>query len=503
MIKLFGGGKPDHPMADPKEAKRILDALPAQDPFKALEELAHWLESVSSVEGFRLEQRVALLFQLDEAAQPRLRRLAKDYFAAARPSKFQANRLWTQAHEYWRQAGRAYARCVDPFAQGAKGADAAKAQLPLLLVRALRGLAQQIKWMQLCYGPIDAAVWGILNAVYSFAEARALGDAKVAVYPGVPGESTPRLEFIKAVIFSASSPDSLLPGEVELAERLIADCAPKFALAAAPGPELVVWTDLAKAMAPLRIAQPPQAAPGLRCFGGGAALEQLLALAQKIEATRRVPAELEFGAGHEPEDVLEVLRHLATNWAQIPPERRHARHRVATKLSVSHGFDGVLEVLGGAADSLDFDAGKGAESWLVENVSAGGFGAMVPKMNGDWLKVGTLLALQPEGGANWVVGMVRRLNKTSGSQARVGIQTLAKSPAAATFAVAGTAAQGVLLDGETAAEARIALRPGIYVQGQNLESERAGRQHVYLPQGIAERGEDYEIARYREMVRES
>ena len=44
MIKLFGGGA-DHPMKNPKEAKRILDALPAED-VKALEELSHWLESV-------------------------------------------------------------------------------------------------------------------------------------------------------------------------------------------------------------------------------------------------------------------------------------------------------------------------------------------------------------------------------------------------------------------------------------------------------------------------
>ena len=31
-MKLFGGGKPDHPLADPKEAKRLLEALPANDP---------------------------------------------------------------------------------------------------------------------------------------------------------------------------------------------------------------------------------------------------------------------------------------------------------------------------------------------------------------------------------------------------------------------------------------------------------------------------------------
>ena len=37
MLNIFGGGKPDHPMADLKEARRILEEVPAQDAFKALD----------------------------------------------------------------------------------------------------------------------------------------------------------------------------------------------------------------------------------------------------------------------------------------------------------------------------------------------------------------------------------------------------------------------------------------------------------------------------------
>src|SRR5690242_20649554 len=113
---LFGG-KAVHPLADAKELKRILEALPANDPFKAVDELMHWLESVAAAEGFKPEARIQLLFTLDETAQPLLRKLAKDYFAAQRPSRFQENRLWTAIHSYWKQAGYAYARSVDMFVQ--------------------------------------------------------------------------------------------------------------------------------------------------------------------------------------------------------------------------------------------------------------------------------------------------------------------------------------------------------------------------------------------------
>ena len=53
MLKIFGG-RPDHPLADPRELRRVLDALPPQEQ-KALEELAHWHESVAAAEGFKFE----------------------------------------------------------------------------------------------------------------------------------------------------------------------------------------------------------------------------------------------------------------------------------------------------------------------------------------------------------------------------------------------------------------------------------------------------------------
>ena len=503
MLKLFGGGKPDHPMADPKEARRLLDDLPAQDPLKALEELTHWFESVSMAEGFKLEQRIQLLFQIDEAGQARVRKLARDYFASIRPSKVQENRLWKGIHEYWSQAGQAFGRAVDQFVTGAKGADTAKAMLPLLIVRTLRAISQQIKWMHMRYGPVDLGAWGVFNRVYGFAEFRGIAGARMAVYPGVAGESTPQQEFLKGVVFSASSPDALLPLEVELAERLIGEFTPKFTLGGTPSPDMSYWTDVNQNMAPQRLVRPPQQTPTLRCFGASAALAEVKGYIQKIEANRQVPSNLSLGGAYEPEVVLDVLEHLALYWSTEPPERKHPRHSVKSRLSVAHGYDGLLGVLG-QSESLDFEA-NAVESWIVENVSAGGFGAVVQQLKGDWLKVGSLIAMQPEGGSNWVTGIVRRINKVGTGQARVGIQSLSKSPLAGKFWTGVATESGVLLKtGEPdSGEVRIVLKPGVFVPGQNLESERSGRFHVYMPQTIEDKGEDYEIARFREMIRES
>lgn len=503
MLKLFGGGKPDHPMADPKEARRLLDDLPAQDLFKALEELAHWFESVSTAEGFKLDQRVQLLLQIDEAGQMRVRKLSRDYFASARLSKVQENRLWKGIHEYWSQAGQAFGRAVDRFVTGAKGADAAKALLPLLIVRSLRAISQQIKWMHMRYGPVDLSAWGVFNRIYGFAEFKGVAGTRTTVYPGIAGESTPQQEFLKGVVFSASSPDALLPLEVELAERLISYFTPKFTLSGTPSADMSYWTDVNQNMAPQRLARPPQQTPTLRCFGASAALEEVTGYIQKIAASRQVPSTLNLGGAYEPEVVLDVLEHLALYWSTEPPERKHPRHSVKSRLSVAHGYDGLLGVLG-QSESLDFES-TAIESWIVENVSAGGFGAVVQQLKGDWLKVGALIAMQPEGGNNWVTGIVRRVNKVGNGQARVGIQSLSKAPMAGKFWTGVADETGVLLKtGEPdSGEVRLVLKPGVFVPGQNLESERGGRFHVYMPQAVEDKGDDYEIARFREMIRES
>jgi hypothetical protein len=475
-MKLFGAGKPDHPMADRKEARRILDELPAQD-LKAAEELARWHESVSTAEGFKAGERAQRLAMIDEAAQPRLRKLAREYLGA-KSSKAQQSLLWTRIHEYWRQAGQAHARCID-----------AKA-LPGVVIGALRALAQQLKWQQLRYGPIDPVLWGLVNGIFALAESRGMAEAKQ--------------EFLKAALFSASSPESLLPPEAELAERLIAELAPALALAKAPHPELPYWTDLGQAMAPARSKKQPQPGTGLRYLGPGAALATLQAMIENVQAKQVIPPELNLGADYDAGTLLGVMRHLALYWSPEAPERKHARRSIKTQLTIAHGFDGVLEALGGASDSLDFGK-RAAQSWSVDNVSAGGFGALAPQAKSDWLRVGALVAAQPDGGSHWLVGTVRRLSKVSKQEIRVGVQTLSQAPALSRFARSSGEAQGVLLPapGAASGEAAIALRAGVYAPGENLEASIAGKPHVYLPKGVAARGDDYEIVKFKAMVRES
>ncbi|MGB8436661.1 MAG: hypothetical protein WCE38_20630 [Burkholderiales bacterium] len=505
MLKIFGGGKSDHPMADLKEARRLLGELPANDAAGALDEINHWFESVRADQDFRPAHRAALALMLDETAQTPVRKLGREYLFTPRLSKPQENRLWSVIHGFWRNAKLAFVGSLEAFVTGAKGADELKGDLPLLTVRALRALAAQMKWLHMRYGPVDPQLWRMAAGSYSLAEARRYARTPVTVYPGVPGESTADQEFLRVLMLSASSPDSLLPAEIELCERLIGHFTPRFVLSTEPRGETPYWIDLAATSPPLRHARPPLELKTLRFFGPGDSIAEIDAIERSIQATGSVPSNLNLGGSYPPELVLRVLEHVGSYWAPTPLERKHPRHRVKSRLTVAWGFDGILDALSPGA-SLSFD-GAQLESWITENVSAGGMGAHVPQVKGDWLRVGALVALQPDGGSNWLLGIVRRIARDRGGEAQVGIQTVSRAPqpVALRVLVGDTLSLdtelGILLGSDIPdGPLELLLRPGVHTTDQRLEFEQDGRKVVLVPGTVNERGSDYERLSCRQLV---
>ena len=507
-MKLFGG-KSDHPMADLKEARKIVDAIPGSDPFKALEDLNHWQDSVRGWAGFSHEHRAQLVLMVDDAVQGHLRRLQRDYLSSPRLSKFQENRLWTMIRESYRHAALAFATCVDVFVTGQKGWEELKPMMALLSVRALRAGAGQMKWQYVRYGLQDNALWGMAAKIYAFADYRKYAGAKVTPYAGIPEETTAEQEFLKAAMLAVASPDSLLPVEIELAERLIAHWVGAFKVDANQQPDAVYWIDLAQNLPPTRLVRSPDPAPTLRFLAAGAALNQIRQLTQVVKQTNAVPSGINLGATYEPQAVVEVLEHLAVCWSTQAPERKAPRHKVKSRVTITHGFDGVLSAIDPGGEVL-FDPER-IESWIVENVSSGGFGALVPQLRGDWLRIGCLLGLQPEGGSNWLIGVVRRFQRDATHTGAVGIQTVGRTAQAVRVRVV-TAQIGPSADTETAvflgpvdstAETHMLLRGGVLLPGQNLQLEQNGKTYLLLPTGGMERGEDYDLVRCRIMVRDA
>jgi hypothetical protein len=340
----------------------------------------------------------------------------------------------------------------------------------------------------------DADGWLALGIAYRFAEAAKVQRESVPVYAGVAASSSAEREFVQALMLAASAPDCLMPLDIELAERIVAHFSGGFLISPTHQPQATYhWIDLGAGAPPKRLTQMPAPSPGLRFFAAGGAIAQLDDMIRAVERGA-LPTGLNLGGTYEPGKVLGVLRHLKVYWAVTPPVRKHDRYAVQHRLTVVNGFDGVLARVRDSGDA-------GAESWVTENVSAGGIGAVLQKTQGDWLRIGRLVGLSVEGGSGACsVGVVRRCSRLPQQQLNIGIRTFAKEAFPVTLSGA-TAREGLLLNDGRALkdEVRIALREGEFDRRASATLEFDGASHLLIPVELSESGEDFEVARYRVM----
>jgi hypothetical protein len=225
-----------------------------------------------------------------------------------------------------------------------------------------------------------------------------------------------------------------------------------------------------------------------------------------LERGSDIPAEINLGGQYDPKTLIPVLRHLAVYLAPIPPQRKHDRHRIKHRMAVLNGLVNAYAVFSGEL------AGKPGspqmESWVAEDVSRGGFGAVVSDMPADWLKVGAVLAMQPAGGENWLLGIVRRYHRLSDRTARVGIETLArqalavevKPRAASSYAALPGVPTLIIEEGCAAGEVHVLLPPTHFDLRETLEYTVLGKRYALSPVALLEQTTDIDLARYRRTV---
>ena len=504
MVGWFSSTKVDHPLADPKDSRKTISELP-QDTFKALGEVAYWLDSLHATDGFRVDRRLELIDELEQFARPRLRKLAQDYLQV-RSQKFQENRLWVAQADFWRLSGAGYVQCIDGIQADAPGANALKARVPIIVARAMRAMSQQLKWSMLRYGPVDASLWENLGRLYALAESKGFTDKAVALYDAGQGETSAREELLRILMLSAGSVDSMTPEQVEIAERSVALFARDFVLAAEPEAGCTHVFDLTARKSPAR----PHGASiesSVRYFGAGAALAAMSRLRGILLTEGALPSEVNFGADYDPKAVAEVWRHLMQYWALSPPERASDRQSVNVNLAVVRGYASLIASLDPSmSNALDFGPqGQSAdsESWTGENASDWGYGAVVSGPKGDTLQIGDLLGLKGQGDKYWSAGVIRRLTRDAELNRYVGIELLTRAPIAVRVAPTGTiSASNAVRDNEPAVlltrqpdenrQIRVLMRAGSYTQDQQLELRVRGQIYRVAPAKLLETGAEFD-----------
>jgi len=501
VLKWITGSKVDHPLADPKEARALVSALPPHDYLKALEEITRWLESLAEAEGFKLERLFEITDLLDTTATAHQRRLVHDYLTMARQQKFQETKLWTCGFNFACALGEMYLLCLKQYKSGAGGAAALKKQVPVIVARALRALAMQVKWTMLRYGPFEPRLWSTIGELHRYAGASGFTDTPVSVYTGARGTGTVGQEYLKVLMLWASSADVLPPLKQDIAERMATHLVPVFQVGKAPFPGALYFFDPTGDRPPKRLFANPPTGADLTFFGPGDAPRKIAEIIPVLEQTGALPSTVNLGAAFPAEALIPVLKHLALYWSDKPPARASERRATTARITIVPGYLALLDELErDETDALNFSVSN-AESWVVENVSDNGYGALVPASTTDWIRVGEMIGVQVEGTQQWGIGLVRRVVRDEQRQYHVGIEIISRSVIMVRIEPESgrDAEHAVLLSGtpNDKGEVGLVLRPGRYDPNIALAVTGRSKSYRFTPAELLDAGDDFDWGVYR------
>jgi hypothetical protein len=512
MLSWIKRGRSDHPLDDKDAPKILVDDLAGKDPVLALEQLSSYLDVVKTADNLKPLRALEIVDLLDRTGRATQRRLNQTFVAETQHlTKFQQARLWATVYAYWTQLAEGYRFCLAKYQVGAVGAAALTPQLPRIICRAMRACAGQLKWSLLRYGPVEPRVWHDLGGLYLLAEALQFARTTLGVYRGAKGESSPERELLRALMLSVSAPDGLLPLQIEIAERVIAQWAGDFRIASRPSKGVHYIFQVSGEHPPGRLPTNSRIRSGMRFFGPGDAALLLEHSIQSLDRNQALPPDLIAGGDYEPGLVQATLRHLLRYWGPKLPERVQRRRRHVERVSVVHDYEEVVANVGGLFFESAFVSNE--EEWVIENESEGGFGAFVAQPSGAWLKIGSLIGIRREDGVSWGAAIVRRVALDENGNRNIGIEVLAPGGAAVTILAdplrsksSGIGNEGelcILLPSATvqSGEAMLLMRPGLFSPARNLVMRAYDRQYLLVPFRLVRSGDEFDLGRYRILKR--
>ena len=484
---MFGvfSSSPASVLGNPAELRRVLAEIAAAQPDLAINELTGWIESVNDTANIDLAHHVNLLYQFDSSAQPHLRKLDSAYVEQPEGKDV----VWRTGRDFWSVLSGAYELALDRYVSDPTQASALSG-LSRLASRTVRSCRQRFKWDVYHNGPVDAGLWQVAGQAYLLAQASG-AEAREVVNAADEAATSVEREYLRLIALHVAAPEGLVPVGVRVAEQLTGYFAARYSLAASIERGSTHWLDANQPAPPLRLVRTPRQVDGIRYFSGIAAADAALALARRIEAGE-TPDTVNFDDMPDHKQMAALMRHLATHWALDPPTRQYRRHSLGGALAVANGIKHLHHVLRGARDEAVI------YRWEMSDASLGGIGATAPTASAEWVRVGSLVGMQPSGGDNWLVGVVRRYLRGRDARGTVGIETLSTQARPLEVFSERNSGEAVALDDPISGNVvRLAINGAGYSAEYPLHASINGR-HVRLdPVELIERGSNFDLARFR------
>ena len=328
-----------------------------------------------------------------------------------------------------------------------------------------------IKWCFFRHEPVKPTIWPDLHALYKFADGQGFGfvNTPVVLFADEAHYKITALSlYLRALMLEVLNTGSLSMAQIEIADGWLAEWTPEYALDETYTQRShALYVDL-ELMAGMQLVTGNTAKPSYRYVRVEGLKEQVEAVRNQLRTGNPYLGRGAPNAFSMEEQValLSMIERLYTTLLQASASRIEERKPVENLMAeVRLGFVDARLVVDsesgtGKATTRASPAGSGATSfgdleltldvpalsemlasspppatdvrwtrWKIHDMSSKGIGLMVDRVTGERISVGQLLAVKPDGFANYVIGViVRKLTQRTVGETLLGVEILSYRP---------------------------------------------------------------------------
>ncbi len=463
FFKRGNKGKED-PLSDLKTVSRWMQQLPVGDIYSAQERVVQSLIQFNHAGLPMSKDRLQVLMHLDEQARDMQYSLCVQYLRNPRMSKLIESRLWTAIHAFYWEITRGYHAFLMDFVAN-PGGSKIQSIIPLLTARAIRGFSDIFKWRYFRYERAEEKLWLRLHNLYRIAEFDGFQSNRFSLYDNEAKPSSCMEEYVQALLLGPLGTGSLNARQIEMVDQWLDNWSDLTTLDQAyDTARHFFMVDTALGHGLRRIRANSDTEPSYRYISSANLLARLEEVERNLKAGA-LPPSLGLGEEFRLPDGYDLISYAASEWSPSTARERRNSHRVPTdghcevirdlsnicnrmivESEISSGIapgktlshEEILDIklYGFVTDRTKLNLTehqKGRldatlDHWPLQDQSETGIGVILNADQVEWIKIGKLVAIRPDPGSDWKIGIIRRITRLDQEGLKVGVQILGDKP---------------------------------------------------------------------------
>jgi len=491
---------PTAPKAEPARAEALLPDLRDADPVTALNELSAWLEPAGGSASTDPKAKGEILAQVQDAGAAHVAAALAKYRASTDAKQAARESIWKSLIQYQAHLAHALGLSAKALLSAAYEEASLLASAEASTARALHSCRTLAKICFVHYVGVPSSVWRLAYALYARAEEIGSAASPVKADADPKKVTTVEQEFLRLLMFQVSAPDMLAAEQIEVADRVLEQIGDGFTLRPPGVADNPFCFDPEGAAAPQRASgERGASAPGVRYFGPGMGFDALERIYKQLTAAK-IEAVKIFGGDIAPRAQIGTVQHLLAFWQAKSPYTPPARAPANGSLQIVHRYAQVWKQLSDSqhstgeltlADESDGPP-QAPENWTLHEAGGNELGAELAQADGGYAKCGEVVGVSMNGGSEYLVGTIRRMQCEPGGGLRADIAVLSRKPQPLTLReVRKQGEDSVFTDAASRQFAFASVRAVILADGAQ-DAQGATAPNLLLPAESWQQGRVYE-----------